>query len=405
MTTNFKRKVIEPVWKTLRYEATFNALPDANSRPFLAQPVPQEESSPAILAEDIFLKMLCRERKRTERSRRPFVLMLLEAAGLLKDGYQHELLENVIRALSQSTRETDLTGWYRDGAIVGVLFTEVAADADGKSVTAALLSKVHNALASTLSIEQINQVRLSFHVFPESPDQSGPGGSADETLYPDLASRHDHQRAARIVKRAMDITGSLLAIVCLSPLMALIAVLIKLTTQGPVLFRQERVGRRGARFQFLKFRSMYTASSSGIHEEYVKNMIAGANGDTPQTRVRPVYKLTSDPRITPLGRFLRRTSLDELPQFWNVLGGDMSLVGPRPPLPYEIQHYDIWHKDRFLRATPGITGLWQVAGRSKVPFDEMVRMDLQYARSWSLWLDIQILWRTPRAVFLADGAY
>ena len=115
--------------------------------------------------------------------------------------------------------------------------------------------------------------------------------------------------------------------------------------------------------------------------------------------------LASDKRITRVGRLVRAFGLDELPQFFNVLAGSMSLVGPRPPLPYEIKYYDIWHRDRFRRATPGITGLWQVAGRSKVPFDEMVRMDLQYARTWSLWLDIKILCLTPRAVLMADGAY
>jgi lipopolysaccharide/colanic/teichoic acid biosynthesis glycosyltransferase len=391
------------VWKTFRFDASMKALSElssANSQP-ASRTLRLEDSTLPILPEETFLNMLRHERKRTERSRRPFVLMLLEAVGLLKDGYQHQLLDTVIRALSQSTRETDLIGWYRDRAVVGVLFTEIGATPDGKSVTSALLGKVHTALASTLSIEQINQVRLSFHVFPENSDQSGPAGPTDQTLYPDLVPRKGHQRAAHIIKRAMDITGSLMAIVCLSPVMALIAVFIKLTSKGPVLFRQQRVGRQGAPFAFLKFRSMYVASNSAIHEEYVKNMIAGRKSAGPA----PVYKLTADPRITPLGRFLRRTSLDELPQFFNVLAGDMALVGPRPPLPYEIKHYDIWHKNRFVRATPGITGLWQVAGRSKVPFDEMVRMDLQYARSWSLWLDIKILWATPRAVFSGDGAY
>jgi lipopolysaccharide/colanic/teichoic acid biosynthesis glycosyltransferase len=364
-------------------------------------------SHSTILPEAIFLKMLCLERKRTERSRRPFILMLLDAAGLLKGGHREDALGKVIGALSRSTRETDITGWYRDSAVIGVVFTEIGVNPDGKLVTNALLGKVQNALSGALSIEQIDQVSLSFHVFPEDWDDSGPGGPADEVLYPDLSQQNGHKRAARAIKRAIDLTGSLMALVCLSPVMALIAVVIKLTSKGPVLFCQERIGHNGARFQFLKFRSMYVASDSRLHADFVKDFIAGASGSTSQksSRQNMAYKITVDPRVTPVGRFLRRTSLDELPQFFNVLTGDMSLVGPRPCIPYEVKHYDIWHKDRFVTATPGITGLWQIRGRSKVTFDDMVRMDLEYARSWSLWLDLKILWHTPRAVVSTDGAY
>jgi lipopolysaccharide/colanic/teichoic acid biosynthesis glycosyltransferase len=136
-------------------------------------------------------------------------------------------------------------------------------------------------------------------------------------------------------------------------------------------------------------------------QQFIRGTVGSRDGGTHPN----VYKLTADRRITPIGRFLRRTSLDELPQFFNVLKGDMSLVGPRPPIPYELKSYDVWHKDRLVAAAPGITGLWQVGGRSKVNFDEMVRMDLRYARSWSLGLDIKILLQTPRAVLTRDGAY
>ncbi|HLX45879.1 MAG TPA: sugar transferase, partial [Bryobacteraceae bacterium] len=136
-------------------------------------------------------------------------------------------------------------------------------------------------------------------------------------------------------------------------------------------------------------------------------LIAGnANSSKPAGGAQTsVYKITNDPRITTVGRFLRKTSLDELPQFLNVLRGDMSLVGPRPPIPYEVECYDIWHKRRLLAVKPGITGLWQVRGRSKTSFDEMVRLDLKYGETWSLWLDVKILLETPRAVFTGDGAY
>jgi len=204
----------------------------------------------------------------------------------------------------------------------------------------------------------------------------------------------------------IDIVGSTVALIVSAPLLLVIALAIKLTSRGPVLFRQQRIGQHGKRFTFLKFRSMYIGNDSSVHEEYVKKLIAGqaerkpsnANGDG-------VYKLTSDKRVTRVGAFLRRTSLDELPQFLNVLKGDMSLVGPRPAIPYEVAAYQTWHRRRVLQVKPGITGLWQVNGRSRVTFDEMVRLDLRYAKAWSLWMDIHILLRTPRAVLLGEGAH
>jgi lipopolysaccharide/colanic/teichoic acid biosynthesis glycosyltransferase len=203
----------------------------------------------------------------------------------------------------------------------------------------------------------------------------------------------------------MDVIGSLGALVLFSPILLLLAVIVKLTSRGPIFFRQERIGQYGKRFTFLKFRSMYFGNDSTIHQQYIQDLISGSasreNGDVGRT----VYKLMKDPRVTPFGRFLRKSSLDELPQLFNVLLGQMSLVGPRPPIPYEFACYDVWHKPRLLAVKPGITGLWQVEGRSRVPFDTMVRLDLQYARSWSLWLDIKILLQTPRAVLMGEGAY
>jgi lipopolysaccharide/colanic/teichoic acid biosynthesis glycosyltransferase len=202
----------------------------------------------------------------------------------------------------------------------------------------------------------------------------------------------------------MDIAGSLFALVLFSPLLAVIAVLVKLTSRGPILYRQVRIGRYGRRFTFLKFRSMHNKNDHKVHEEFVKRLIAGGV-DTPGNGSSSVYKLTNDKRITPIGRFLRKSSLDELPQLFNVLQGDMSLVGPRPPLPYEFEAYHTWHKQRLIAVQPGITGLWQVTGRSRTKFDEMVRLDLKYASSWTVWGDIKILSQTPRAVISGEGAY
>jgi exopolysaccharide biosynthesis polyprenyl glycosylphosphotransferase len=210
-------------------------------------------------------------------------------------------------------------------------------------------------------------------------------------------------QGARLVKRAFDIFVAALALVVLSPLWVLMAVLIKLDSKGPVLYRQERVGMDGRIFLFLKFRTMRTGADDREHREYQRRYIAGHPETNLGDDLRPVYKLHDDPRVTRTGRWLRRTSLDELPQLLNVLRGDMSLVGPRPPIPYEVEAYALWHRKR-LDMKPGMTGLWQVSGRNRLSFDEMVRLDLFYIENWSLWLDLKIMLRTL-PVLLRGEAY
>jgi lipopolysaccharide/colanic/teichoic acid biosynthesis glycosyltransferase len=365
---------------------------------------PSNGSSSEILDQELFVRMLRLERKRTERSQRPFVLMLLDSRMLLTAENNAAQFEKVLRALTNSTRETDIKGWYEDGAVFGVIFTEIGT-ADGKSVTNALLNRVTSALCATLSIEQINEIRLSFHVFPDANHQRE-NGTTDRTLYPDLDWTIDPKRGARVVKRTMDIAGSMFALILLSPLFFIIALIIKLTSRGPILFRQERVGQHGRKFTFVKFRSMYFTNDHAIHKEYVKRLITGReNSEGESTPLLEVYKWTNDPRITPFGRILRKTSLDELPQFLNVLTGSMSLVGPRPPIPYEFDLYQMWHRQRLVAVKPGITGPWQIGGRSRTTFDEMVRMDLNYASSWTPWTDLKILLHTPGVVLSGEGAY
>jgi lipopolysaccharide/colanic/teichoic acid biosynthesis glycosyltransferase len=364
----------------------------------------EDYSGIGMLPQELFMKLLCLERKRTERSGRRFVLMLLDAGSLLK-GSKTPLLANLEAAIAQSTRDTDLMGWYKTGSIIGVIFTEVVG-ADGKSIVHALSTKLMDSLyGAALSIREINEIKLSFHLFPEDWDEDGPDAPVTSTLRLELSRELNRKTVSLSVKRLMDIAGSLVGLILCLPLLVLIAIAIKLTSEGPVLFRQARLGQGGKKFTFLKFRSMYVNNDSRIHEEYVKQFIVGASG-TEQTSAnqQKLYKLAADPRITPLGRILRNTSLDELPQFLNVLRGEMSLVGPRPPVVYEFRRYDLWHKQRLLAVKPGITGLWQVDGRSRVKFDEMVRLDIRYARSWSLWLDIKILLQTPRAVLSGNGA-
>jgi lipopolysaccharide/colanic/teichoic acid biosynthesis glycosyltransferase len=164
-----------------------------------------------------------------------------------------------------------------------------------------------------------------------------------------------------------------------------------------------RVGQQGKLFSFFKFRSMYVNSNAAIHKEYTTRFIS--HGQAASDTDAAIYKITNDPRITRVGRVLRQTSLDELPQLWNVLRGEMSLVGPRPPLPYELKCYAAWHHRRVLEVKPGMTGLWQVTGRSRTTFNDMVRLDLRYVQQWSIWLDFKILLQTPKAVLMGNGAY
>jgi len=357
-----------------------------------------------ILSEESFRKTICLERKRTERSRKPFVLMLVDTGDSLASERNGKVLLHILHALAFATRETDVRGWYTRNLAVGVMFTEITLD-DKKQILSTMLDRVNEALRHHLTFEQFSQIKLSFHLFPEDWDHQTPDGPSNRALYPDLASG-DGRKSSRMMKRAMDVTGSLAALLIFSPLFLVIAALVKLTSKGPVLFRQVRVGQFGKPFTFLKFRSMYVNNDASKHQEYVKQLIAGqADRKGGDGASKGVFKLTDDPRVTEIGKFLRRTSLDELPQFLNVLIGEMSLVGPRPPISYEVEAYDLWHRRRLLEAKPGITGLWQVNGRCRVEFDEMVRLDLQYAKNWSPWLDVKILARTPKAMVVGEGAY
>ena len=354
----------------------------------------------AFLSEEAFTRRLYLEQRRSERSRRPFIFMLLEAESLFKTGSTNGVREDILSVFSKSIRETDIRGWYENGSAIGVIFTEIGS-ADGRSVGNTLSVKIRDLLASRLTPQQVSQIRLSFCVFPEDWDKDS--DFARQIFYRESARE---RRFSQTAKRSIDIVGSSVAIILGAPLFLVIAAAIKLTSRGPILFRQPRVGQYGRRFTFFKFRSMYVNNDHDIHRDYVKNLIAGAGDLQPANGPRQkVFKLTNDPRITRLGKFLRRSSLDEMPQFLNVLSGEMSLVGPRPPIPYEVESYDLWHRRRLLGVKPGITGLWQITGRSRTTFDEMVRLDLQYAKSWSVWLDLKILLQTPRAVVAGDGAY
>jgi len=378
---------------------------NGKSKHLVARPsVNPSDTMQRILSEELFLGMLCLDRKRAERSGKRLLLVLLDAENAAKTGRQADILNRVAKSANAARRETDPAGWYKQNSVLGIIFTEIGALEDRTTLNK-LVDKVREALVVHLTPADLQYVHLTIHVFGDDSDDQGRRSPVNPTLYPDLFHEQDSKKMPRLLKRAMDIVGSLAALILLSPLFMLIAVIVKLTSKGPVLFKQERLGQFGTKFTCLKFRSMYVNNDLKIHREFMKRVISGAHEGHVAEDGQRVYKMTDDPRVTRIGRIIRRASLDELPQFFNVLKGDMSLVGPRPPLAYEYAEYDIWHRRRVLEAKPGITGLWQVRGRSRVRFDDMVRLDLQYVREWSLWLDIRILMATPRAVALGGGAY
>ncbi len=356
----------------------------------------------SVYPEENFIELLALERKRSERSGKPFILMTLTIFGISELQSRRDTIKGALEAISVFGRETDLKGWYRRSSILGIIFTET--DDIDRDV---LREKIYRKLQAQLTEAQVDAIRISFYTYPDDGSAALPGKPGALTFYPDCVKKERSKKIAFTMKRIIDVIGSIAGILIFSPLFVMTAIMVKLTSPGPVLFRQKRVGQYGKNFTFLKFRSMYVNASADIHKEFVHNLIsqkssvqAGIEGAG-----KKIYKITNDKRVTPLGNILRKSSLDELPQFFNVLKGDMSLTGPRPPIPYEIEKYAVWHRRRLMEVKPGITGLWQVEGRSSITFDEMVRLDLKYARTWSVWLDIKILLKTPLAVVAGKGAY
>jgi lipopolysaccharide/colanic/teichoic acid biosynthesis glycosyltransferase len=378
--------------------------------PIVHQPLPPKSAKNAnadsmnskVLSETQFRAALRWERRRTERSERPFLLVLASLGMVTANDSKTASLENLASALAASIRETDIIGWHQQDGVLGAIFTEL-----GTSEMSAILTAIEKRVLAVMDERLIandrDEISLTFHFFPDDSKQEE---HSVRRLRAEVYGEQQPKPVAQGVKRIIDVAGSVAALILLSPALLAISLLIKLTSEGPVLFRQPRIGQHGKEFTFLKFRSMYANTDAALHKEYVSHFIAGkaqmresADGKT------SAYKVIDDPRITPLGRFLRRMSLDELPQLINVLKGELSLVGPRPPLPYEFACYHLWHLRRIVEVRPGITGLWQVDGRSRTSFDEMVRLDLRYATRWSLWLDFLILLRTPGAVLSGDGAH
>jgi lipopolysaccharide/colanic/teichoic acid biosynthesis glycosyltransferase len=345
-----------------------------------------------------FLHLLYLERRRSERSSRPLCLVLVEQTGIADAATRATALRHICDRLRGSIRETDTVGWYYQNSTLAIMFSDL--NTADPTVVNALGTRVSTAVSLALSPEIAQASKISVHLFPKN---SGVDSNIrDLTFYPEVSAQYDARRTELALKRIIDIGGSFFLLCLLGPLFLLIAAAIRLDSKGPIIYRQARVGQHGETFSFLKFRSMYVDSDAAIHREYVTTFIS--RGD-PTIKADEIFKITNDPRVTTVGGLLRKASLDELPQLWNVLCGDMSLVGPRPPIPYECDCYAPWHRRRIMEVKPGITGLWQVMGRSRLSFNDMVRLDLKYARQWSIWLDIKILLRTPKAVLTGEGAY
>ena len=359
------------------------------------------KSDPTLFDAVSFARLLCLERKRIDRSGRAFLLVLLELPPSRSQGSwpPHRLVPRVVRALRACLRQTDLLGWYQPQTAIGVICTEVRhAALAQKTITA----KVTAALQARLTPDQLDAMTLSVYLYPQQ-DKALRDAADNGKVYLDL----QQQTGPRRLKRLLDLLGSFSLLLLLSPLLLLIAVAIKGTSKGPIVYKQERLGQFGQPFTFVKFRSMYDNADPCVHQHYIQAFIQqSGNGAAASEPLKQdgLYKLSRDARVTPLGQFLRRQSLDELPQLLHVLQGTMSLVGPRPPLAYEVEQYRTWHRRRVLEAKPGLTGLWQVTGRSRTSFDDMVRLDLRYIDTWSLWADLKILLQTPWAVITGAGA-
>jgi lipopolysaccharide/colanic/teichoic acid biosynthesis glycosyltransferase len=340
-----------------------------------------------------FAVQLQREKRRAERSKRPLSIVVYRVKDADNDMSGSADAGEFLELLHCASRETDIIGHVGNG-----LIAVLCPDTDEQGINA-YIRKVED-----LAPERRYETEAA--TYPDQLFESlSQGGKSKPTLHQIISSDSHHRRHGYRLKRSLDILGAGLLILLLSPLMLLVAVLVAATSRGPIIFKQMRLGTGGKPFAFYKFRSMVVNMDDSIHRQFVTDLIKGEiNGESQSADGSPVYKIRSDPRVTWIGRIIRKTSIDELPQLFNVLKGDMSLVGPRPPIPYEAEIYEAWHLRRILSAKPGITGLWQVQARSTVTFNEMVRLDLRYIRECSLLLDLKILFKTVGVVLRCDGA-
>jgi len=374
-----------------------------------------------------FCSLLEYERARSARNGHVLSLVVLTVgrsdAGIVRNGH-------LARVLTRRIRSIDEAGWL-DGQHIGILLPYTSTTGAWKltddvcqiigAKAASPQCAVYTHPFNWFSDDNRQSPQLHFRdIFPEwrtiaSPDFSVSARYADgENI--DLATQHSHphERTKNFDaqaeglrpflscplpawKRAMDVVGASFALIVLSPVMALVAIIIKIVSPGPAFFKQQRVGYMGKNFTMWKFRTLKVDTDVAAHQLYLAKLINGA-AHNDESSTKPMTKLDGKLEMIPFGKILRQTCIDELPQLINVLRGEMSLVGPRPPIPYEVREYLHWHKGR-IDVVPGMTGLWQVSGKNGLTFKEMTCLDIQYWRKKSLWLDIKILLMTPSVIF------
>jgi lipopolysaccharide/colanic/teichoic acid biosynthesis glycosyltransferase len=376
-------------------------------------------------AQKTFAKIVDREIARVNRTGHGFSIVNFNFKNLRK---KEVLLRQLINTLSKRLRLTDEMGWI-DAEHVGVLLyntnsidaynfvkdiqkkqasTEFPLDYDifvypqnniendsGNQIT----QKDSNEVATVAATKKFQDSQASFQNIEKGRLPSSTCSNSKAIKECATSVQHIktvYRRKMPIWKRCLDITGAVLGLAISSPILILISSLIKIVSPGAIFFKQERLGYGGKHFTFLKFRTMNIGADTSVHQQYLSKLI---NSSTQCSESgSPMAKMDADnTQIIPFGRILRNTYLDELPQFINVLKGEMSLIGPRPPIPYEVEEYLEWHKGRF-DAVPGMTGLWQVSGKNRLTFKEMIRLDIQYTRTQSFLLDLKILLKTPFAI-------
>lgn len=324
------------------------------------------------------------ERIRADRTGGNLSLVLCELNGTSEKRNQ---VLSVVDELAKTIRTTDHLGWFGDSELGVILPLTSKAGAE---------HFVENLNGSTKAAK----IAFSIHSYPDqwidnsngnSSNGNGPKGHDSNTGRKSRTCSCTQQftRVVPLWKRALDIFGSATGLIVLSPFLALVALYIKIVSPGPVLFRQTRVGLARREFPFLKFRTMHHNNNESVHSHHAKDFISS---DKPMSKLDAI-----DPRIIPGGRILRKIAVDELPQLINILKGEMSLVGPRPCIPYEADEYQQWHTNRFS-ILPGLTGLWQVSGKNKLTFQQMIRLDIEYSRRISFWFDLWMILRTVPTV-------
>lgn len=360
------------------------------------------------------------ERFRTYRIGSPFSVVLFDPFKLVPRGIgnKRDSINRIINSLDQETRETDIKGWWNRNTLAVILL-----DTFPEKVLPLIEDRVSKIRANAYGgIESTDKVQFEIYNFPntqqleekardnereedsERPENRFNQNCPKRNYLINLPDGNFWNSFRGIIKRYLDIAFSITGLIILSPFLLLCALLIKLESPGPVFYRQTRVGKDGKCFILLKFRSMLNNAAEEIHKNHIKNLMNGVAGLSCDGRSgERSYKLTEDRRITMVGKFLRKTSIDELPQLINVLRGDMALVGPRPHPVYEVEKYRLWHSHR-LDVKPGITGFGQIYGRFDTEYEDVYRLDLRYLKRQSLILDLHILLKTIPLVLSRRGA-